>query len=58
MTLEIEIGDGLLTFMLMLKSLGVGGGGWVGVPKIIVSVPFFSFEIQIRDGPGHELDNF
>ena len=28
MTLEIEIGDGPLTFILMLKSLGVGGGGW------------------------------
>ena len=25
MTLEIEIGDGPLTFILMLKSLGVGG---------------------------------
>ena len=25
MTLEIEIGDGPMTFILMLKSLGVGG---------------------------------
>ena len=29
MTLEIEIGDGPLTSILMLKSLGVGG--WVVV---------------------------
>ena len=28
MTLEIEIGDGPLTFILMLESLRVGGGGW------------------------------
>ena len=27
MTFETEIGDGPLTFILMLKSLGVGGGG-------------------------------
>ena len=35
MTLEIEtIGYGPLTFLLILKSYGVGGGGWVGVFRL------------------------
>ena len=37
MTLEIEIGDGPLTFILMLKSLGVGGDGGGGWSWIITS---------------------
>ena len=56
MTLEIEIGDGPLTFILMLKSYGVGGG-WVELDYSISSGPFLSFEIEIGDGPGPKLDN-
>ena len=56
MTLEIEIGDGLLTFMLMLKSLRVGGWWWVQLDYSVSSGPFLSFEIEIGDGPGPELD--
>ena len=57
MTLEIEIGDGPLTFMLMLKSFEVGGGG-CSLDNSVSSGSFLSFEIQIGDGPGPELDNF
>ena len=55
MTFEIEIGDGPLTFILMLKSLGVGR--WVELDYNVSSGPFLSFEIEIGDGPGPELDN-
>ena len=58
MTFEIEIGDGPLTFILMLKSLGVGGWWWwVELDYNVSSGPFLSFEIEIGDGPGPELDN-
>ena len=43
MTLEIEIGDGPLTFILMLKSLR-----WVELDYSISSGPFLSFEIEIE----------
>ena len=40
MTLETEIGDGPLTFILMLKSLGVGGGGggwsWIIMSALVL----------------------
>ena len=38
-TFEIEIGDGPLTFILMLKSLGVGGGGgwsWIIASALVL----------------------
>ena len=55
MTLENEIGDGPLTFILMLKSYG----WWVVVylDYNVSSGPFLSYEIEIGDGPGPELDN-
>ena len=37
--------------MLMLQSYGVGGGS-------VSSGPFLSYEIEIGDGTGPELDNF
>ena len=52
----IEIGDGPLTFILMLKSLWVGGW-WGEFDYSVSSGPFLSFEIEIGDGPGPELDN-
>ena len=52
----IEIGDGPLTFILMLKSLWVGGW-WVEFDYSVSSGPFLSFEIEIGDGTGPELDN-
>ena len=55
MTLEIEIGDGPLTFILMLKLLSVVGG--CTLDYSVSSGPFLSFEIEIGDGPGPELDN-
>ena len=36
---------------------GGGGGGWVYLDYNVSSVPFLSFEIEIGDGPGPELDN-
>ena len=53
----MTIGDGPLTFILMLKSYGVGGGGWVVLDYNVSSGPFLSYEIEIGDGPGPELDN-
>ena len=49
MTLEIEtIGYGPFTFLLMLKSYGVGGGGgWVVLDYNVSSGPFLSSEIEI-----------
>ena len=44
----------------MLKSYGwwVVGGGWVVYLDYNVSSgPFLSYEIEIGDGPGPELDN-
>ena len=37
---------------------GVGGGGGVGgtLDYNVSSAPFLSFEIEIGDGPGSELD--
>ena len=55
MTLEIEIGDGPLTSILMLKSYGLGGG--CTLYYSVRSGHFLSFEIEIGDGPGPELDN-
>ena len=56
---EIEIGDGPLTFLFILKSLGVG---WVvggcTLDYYVSSGPFLSFEIEIGDGPGPKLDNY
>ena len=36
----------------------MGGGGWVYLDYNVSSGPFLSFEIEIGDGPGPELDNF
>ena len=54
MTLDIEtIGHGPLTFILMLKSYGVGWWWWwVYLDYNVSSGPFFSYEIEIGDGPG------
>ena len=42
----------------MLKSYGwVGGGWWVDLDFNVSSGPFLSYEIEIGDGPGPELDN-
>ena len=60
MTLEIEIGDGPLTFILMLYVKKFRGGWVVGRCTLdynISSGPFLSYEIEIGDGPGPELDN-
>ena len=45
-----------MTFILMLESLRVGGGGciWIITSALVL---FLSFEIEIGDGPGPELDN-
>ena len=56
MTFEIEVGDGLLTFTLMLKSCRLWW--WVYLDYSVSSGPFLSYEIEIGDGPGPELDNF
>ena len=37
---------------------GGGGDGWVYLDYSISSGPFLSYEIEIGDGPGPELDNF
>ena len=55
MTFEIEVRDGLLTFILMLKSCR---WWWVYLDYNVSSGPFLSFEIEIRDGPGPELDKY
>ena len=61
-TLDIEtIGYGPLTFILMLKSYGVVVvvvGGWVVLDYNVSSGPFLSYEIEIGDGPGPELDKW
>ena len=57
MTFEIEVGDGLLTFLLTLKSCRWVVGGWVYLDYNVSSGPFLSFEIEIGDGPGTGLDN-
>ena len=38
---------------------GGGGGGWVGgyLDYNVSSGPFLSYEMEIGDGPGPELDN-
>ena len=55
LTLEIEIGDGPWTFLLMVKSCQwVGGCIWIITSALVL---FLSFEIEIGDGPGPELDN-
>ena len=54
MTFEIEVGDGLLTFILRLRSCGF----WVYLDYNISSGPSLSFEIEIGDRPGPKLDNF
>ena len=36
----------------------MGGGGWVYLDYNVSSDPFLSFEIEIGDGPGPELDNW
>ena len=51
MTLEIEIGGGPLTFLLILLKLSMG------LDYTVSSGPFLNFEIKIGDGPGPELDN-
>ena len=52
--MRLTIGDGPLTFILMLNSYG----WWVVVLDYSVSSgPFLSYEIEIGDGPGPELDN-
>ena len=44
-----------MTFILMLESLRVGGGCiWIITSALVL---FLSFEIEIGDGPGPELDN-
>ena len=59
MTFEIEVGDGLLTFLLMLKSCQwVVVGGWVDLDYNVSSGPLLSFEIEIGDGPVPELDKY
>ena len=43
----------------MLKSYGgVVVGGWVVLDYNVSSGPFLSYEIEIGDGPGPELDNY
>ena len=49
MTFEIEVGDGLLTFLLTLKSCRWVVGGWVYLDYNVSSGPFLSFEIEIGD---------
>ena len=58
MTFEIEVRDGPLTFLLTLKSCRWVVGGWVDLDYNVSSGPFLSFEIEIGDGPGPELDNY
>ena len=54
----MTIGDGPLTFILKLKSCGwVGGGGGCTLDYNVSSGPFLSYDIEIGDGPGPELDN-
>ena len=50
----MTIGDGPLTFILMLKLLSVVGGCTLDFS--VSSGPFLSYEIEIGDGPGPELD--
>ena len=40
-----------------VKKLSVGGWWWVELDYNVSSGPFLSFEIEIGDGPGPELDN-
>ena len=46
-----------VTFILMLKSCRWVVGGSVDLDYNVSSGPFLSFEIEIGDGPGPELDN-
>ena len=49
-----------LTFDLYIdveKLWVVGGGWWVYLDYNVSSGPFLSYEIEIGDGPGPELDN-
>ena len=57
MKLEIEIDNWRWTFIVMLKSCEVGGGGGCILDYNVSSGPFLSSEIEIGDGPGPELDN-
>ena len=57
LTLQIELGDGPWTFYNDVKKL-LGGWWWVYLDYNVSSGPFLSFEIEIGDGPGLELDNY
>ena len=50
LTLEIEIRDGLLTCILMLKSLWVGGW-WVELDYSVSSGPFWALRLQMDQDP-------
>ena len=53
----MTIGDGSLTFTLTLKSYGVVGGCTLDYSVSPVSFfCFLSYEIEIGDGTGPELD--
>ena len=56
MTLEIEIGDRPLTFILMLKSNGVGGG-WCTLDYSISSGPFLSYKLRLDMDPSLTITN-
>ena len=60
--MDIEIDNWRWTFDLYIdvKKLwggGGGGGGWCTLDYSVSSGPFLSYEIEIGDGPGPELDN-
>ena len=59
LTLEIEIDNWRWTFDLYIdvKKLWVGGWVVVELDYNVSSGPFLSYEIEIGDGPGPELDN-
>ena len=56
--LRWTIGDWPLTFILMLKSYGWWWWVVVYLDYNDSSGPFLSYEIEIGDGPGPELDNY
>ena len=56
--MESEIDYWRLNFDLYIDVKKLSGGWWVYLDYNVSSGPFLSYEIEIGDGPGPELDNY